>query len=175
MVDLSKEKENSTCKKTPVMEGAPSEGANKTPTKGDITPAMGEQQFPPLGMITLPSSSNQARSSVNQNNALAAQRRLQAKPFASTVAQDWYNLELKTSNEFIYSKLNGCFRSIQFNKLQLAKYWPTQIKGMVLSMVSHYNQEKDKVQNITKTFKNFVNIPTPLRVLLLHNNRRLVP
>lgn len=122
------------------------------------TPSTGDPHFPPLGMTILPSSSSQVRiqsvstSKQSQNNALAAQRQLlQNKPFTSAIVQDWYNLELRNSNEFIYSKLNGCFRSIQSNDLQFVKYQLAQIELMVLSMVTYYNQEKEKVQKITKS------------------------
>lgn len=134
-------------------------GLQLTPVMGEKNyPAMGESQFPPLGMTILPGSSSQVRIPTasttvkSQNNALAVQRRLlQNKLFALAVVRDWYNLELKNSNEVIYSKLNGCYRSIQSNDLQSAKYWLTQIEQMVISMVTHYNQEREKVQKITKS------------------------
>lgn len=47
--------------------------------------------------------------------------------------------------------MNGYFRAIQSNDLQSVKYWLTQIEKMTLSMVSHYDQEKEKVQSITKS------------------------
>lgn len=62
------------------------------PTKGEVsTPTLGEQQFLPLGMTVLPGFQNQARpaTTVPQNNALTAQRRIQAKPFAVSVVHDW--------------------------------------------------------------------------------------
>lgn len=131
----------------------PSNGSNIYPIKGiilgeDTLLPGGDKNFPPLGMNVLPSSSSQVRPATN---VLVAQCRvLQNKPFVTTVIQDWYNLELKTSNEAIYNKLNDCFRAMQSNDLQSAKYWLTQIEQMVISTFSHYSQEKEKVTEITK-------------------------
>lgn len=151
--DPFKEEEKKT---TPVMGGitTPIMGEQSTPASGgntQTTQAPRDKVFPPLGMTVLPIGSSSHGGSTTQNNALTAQRRLQqVKPFAATVVKDWYNQDLKNSNEFIYNKLNGCFRSIQSNDFESSKYWLTQIENMVLSMVTHYNQEKEKVQKISK-------------------------
>lgn len=83
---------------------------------GQQAPNMGGKAFLPLGMTVLPAGST---SRTGLSNAMAAQRRIQqTKPFAAAVLCDWYNLELKNSNKYIYNKLNGCYKPVQSNDFQ---------------------------------------------------------
>lgn len=72
-------------------------------------------------------------------------------------------MELRSSNEAIYNKLNGCFRAVQSNDLQSSKYWLTQIEQMVLSMFNHYTQEKEKVRLITKQVQELCQYSTTIQ------------